>query len=64
LGLLDDAKKTFPWASNGFIGLRLRYKLILEIILAVIISFWLIHDLKIDIMYIRFLESFKWDGPI
>src|SRR5260221_14761540 len=39
LGLLDDAKKTFSWASSGFIGLRLRYKLILEIILAVIVSF-------------------------
>ena len=54
LGLLDDAKKTFPWASSGFIGLRMRYKLILEIVLAVIISFWLINDLKIDIMYVPF----------
>ncbi|OGG31622.1 hypothetical protein A3A63_00130 [Candidatus Gottesmanbacteria bacterium RIFCSPLOWO2_01_FULL_46_9] len=54
LGLVDDAKKTFSWASSGFIGLRLRYKLILEITLALIISFWLIHDLKIDIVYIPF----------
>jgi phospho-N-acetylmuramoyl-pentapeptide-transferase len=54
LGLLDDAKKTFPWASSGFIGLRLRYKLILEIILAVIVSFWLFHDLKIDIVFVPF----------
>jgi phospho-N-acetylmuramoyl-pentapeptide-transferase len=55
LGLIDDAKKTFPWASSGFIGLRLRFKLILQIILAVIISYWLAHDLKIDIVYVPFL---------
>lgn len=55
LGLLDDAKKTLPWASSGFIGLRLRYKLILEIILAVIISFWLFHDLNIGMVYVPFL---------
>ncbi|HUD19688.1 MAG TPA: phospho-N-acetylmuramoyl-pentapeptide-transferase [Patescibacteria group bacterium] len=52
LGLLDDAKKTFLWASTGFFGLRLRHKLILEIILAGIISYWLVHDLKIDIFYV------------
>jgi phospho-N-acetylmuramoyl-pentapeptide-transferase len=54
LGLLDDAKKTFPDFSGGFFGLRLRYKLILQIVLAVIISFWLAHDLKIDIVYVPF----------
>jgi phospho-N-acetylmuramoyl-pentapeptide-transferase len=50
LGLLDDAKKTF--ATSNFFGLRMRHKLILEIILAGIIGFWLVHDLKIDILYI------------
>jgi len=54
LGLLDDVKKTFGIASSGFFGLRLRHKLILEILLSVIISFWLVHDLKIDIFYIPF----------
>lgn len=54
LGLLDDVKKTFALASSGFFGLRLRHKLILEILLAVVISFWLVHDLKIDIFYIPF----------
>lgn len=52
LGLLDDAKKTFAITSPKFFGLRLRHKLLLEIILAVIIGFWLVHDLKIDILYI------------
>jgi phospho-N-acetylmuramoyl-pentapeptide-transferase len=52
LGLLDDVKKTFTGKSTTVFGLRLRHKLILEIILSAIISFWLIHDLKIDIFYI------------
>lgn len=52
LGLLDDIKKTFGWKSSGFFGLRLRHKLILEIIIAAIISFWLVYDLKIDIFYV------------
>jgi len=55
LGLLDDAKKTFMLANSGFFGLRLRHKLILEIITAAIISFWLVHDLKIDIFYLPFV---------
>lgn len=51
LGLLDDIKKTFGY-STTFFGLRLRHKLILEIILAAVASFWLISDLKIDIFYL------------
>lgn len=54
LGLLDDAKKTFYFAPTGFFGLRLRHKLILEVLLAGLISFWIIHDLHIDIFYIPF----------
>jgi phospho-N-acetylmuramoyl-pentapeptide-transferase len=54
LGLLDDAKKTFAIPASGFFGLRLRHKLILEILLSGIISYWLIHDLKIDIFYVPF----------
>lgn len=50
LGLLDDIKKTFGYSST--FGLRLRHKLILEILLAVVISIWLIVDLKIDIFYL------------
>ena len=51
LGLLDDIKKTFGGQTATFFGLRLRHKLILEIVLSGLISFWLIHDLKIDIFY-------------
>lgn len=55
LGLLDDVKKTFAWVKNGFFGLRLRHKLLLEVLLASIVSFWLVHDLKISIFHIPFL---------
>ncbi len=55
LGLLDDMKKTFAWVKSNFFGLRLRYKLLFEIILAAIIGFWLVYDLKISIFYIPFL---------
>lgn len=53
LGLLDDIKKTFGYSST--FGLRLRHKLILEIVLAVVVSIWLIVDLKIDIFYLPFV---------
>jgi phospho-N-acetylmuramoyl-pentapeptide-transferase len=55
LGFLDDAKKTFALTSSKFFGLRLRHKLILEIVLAVVISFWLKNDLHIDIFNIPFI---------
>ena len=55
LGLLDDVKKTFAWLPSQFIGLRLRHKLILEILLAAVISFWLVYDLKIDMFYVPFI---------
>ena len=51
LGLFDDVKKTFLWARSGFFGLRLRHKLFLEIVLASVIGFWLVQELKIDIFY-------------
>lgn len=59
LGLVDDMKKTFVWLKGSdFFGLRLRHKLILEILIAGIIGFWLVHDLKIDIFYVPILGVF------
>lgn len=55
LGLLDDAKKTFTGLASGVFGLRLRHKLILEIVLASVIGYWLVTDLKISILYIPFV---------
>lgn len=59
LGLVDDVKKTFGWVKNGFFGLRLRHKLILEIVIATIIAFWLMHDLHISIFHIPLLGVFQ-----
>lgn len=52
LGLLDDVKKTFAWVKGGFFGLRLRHKLVLEIILSSIVGYWLVAELKISIFHI------------
>lgn len=59
LGVYDDLTKIFFWKDAKFFGLRLRNKLILEIILATVISFWLFNDLKIDIINTPFLGVFK-----
>lgn len=55
LGLIDDIKKTFVLKGGTFFGLRFRHKVILEIVIATIIGFWLVHDLKIDIFYVPFV---------
>lgn len=52
LGLYDDLKKTFMWAQDAFFGLRLRYKLIIEVILSTIIATWLYQDLGIEIIHV------------
>lgn len=54
LGLYDDFSKMFQWQKTQFFGLRLRHKLILEILLAVVAAYWLFAELKINIMYIPF----------
>jgi len=54
LGLFDDLNKIFFWKKNNFFGLKLRHKLIFEIILALIPSFWLFYELKISIVHIPF----------
>ena len=59
LGVYDDLNKIFFWERKNFFGLRLRHKLILEIILAVIISWWIIADLKIGIVHIPFVGVFE-----
>jgi len=55
LGLVDDIKKTFSWVSGNFFGLRLRHKLVLEILLASIVGFWMVYDLKIGIINVPVL---------
>ena len=52
VGLYDDIKKTFTLSSSEFFGLRLRHKLILEFILAALVSYWLYGLLNISIINI------------
>lgn len=59
LGVYDDLTKIFFWKKASFFGLRMRHKLILEILLAVIISAWLFFDMKISIIHIPFLGVFN-----
>ena len=59
LGVYDDLTKIFFWKKQQFFGMRLRHKLMIEIVLAFIISFWLFNDLKIDIIYIPFFGVYN-----
>lgn len=58
IGLYDDIKKIFCWKTEGFFGLRLRHKLILETVLSLIIGYWLYAELKIHFINIPFLGVF------
>jgi len=55
LGLYDDIKKMFKFSSDTFFGLRFRHKILLQIILAAIISYWLYQNLSISIINIPLL---------
>jgi len=59
LGIYDDVKKIFIIKKQQFFGLRLRHKLIIEVVLAGIIAFWLFNDLKIDFVHIPFFGVIK-----
>lgn len=54
LGVYDDLHKILVIKSHGFFGLRLRHKLILEIILATVIAYALNVSLGISIIYVPF----------
>ncbi len=59
IGLYDDLAKIFFIKDQQFFGLRLRHKLLLESLLALIIGFWLYYDLKISIVYIPFIGVYN-----
>lgn len=54
LGLYDDLKKIFMWKETTFFGLRLRHKLLIEILLALIASWWIYAELNIRIINIPY----------
>lgn len=55
LGLYDDIKKFFRFQTKGFFGLSLRFKLLLQIVLASIISLLLYFMLGINFLHIPFI---------
>ena len=55
LGLYDDFKKMFFWRQGSFFGLRLRHKLIIELLLATIVSYWMFSELDVSIINIPYL---------
>jgi len=59
LGLYDDIMKFFGFEKTGFFGLRMRHKFLLQWALAIIISFLLYFNLKIDIVHLPFLGLIK-----
>jgi phospho-N-acetylmuramoyl-pentapeptide-transferase len=52
LGLYDDIKKFFGFENEKFFGLRLKYKLILQIILSLIVASMLYYSLGISFIHL------------
>lgn len=59
LGLYDDIKKFFGFERTNFFGLKLKHKLLLQILLATIIALMLYFNLGISILYIPFIGTFQ-----
>lgn len=59
LGLYDDLSKIFFWKHKKFFGLRFRQKIIIELILATLVSIFLFLNLKIDLINIPFIGTFE-----
>lgn len=59
LGLYDDVLKFFNFQKSGFFGLRLKHKLILQLLTAGFISLLIYFRLGTDFIYIPFLGAVK-----
>lgn len=59
LGFYDDFRKLFKFSNGVFWGLRIRHKLLIELLLAFVISYWMVHDLRIRIVYVPFFGVFN-----
>ncbi len=59
LGLYDDIKKFFAFDQTGFFGLKMRFKLVIQIVLAVIIALMLYLNLGISFLNIPFVGIFE-----
>jgi len=57
LGLYDDVMKFFGFKKTGFFGLRMKHKLLLQMLLAAIVSFMMYFGLNINFIYVPFLGA-------
>jgi len=57
LGLYDDILKFFGFQKSGFFGLKMRFKLLLQLLLAFIVSCLIYFQLGINFIYIPFLGA-------
>lgn len=55
LGLYDDWRKIFNFKEKKFFGLRLRHKLVIQLLLAGAISWWMYSSLGITFVHIPFI---------
>jgi phospho-N-acetylmuramoyl-pentapeptide-transferase len=58
LGLYDDVKKFFQFKKENFFGLRMKHKLVLQILLATVIACMLHFQLGISFLNIPFIGTF------
>jgi len=59
LGLYDDIKKFFHFSDKKFFGLRMRQKLLLQILLAVVIACMIYFQLGISILHVPFVGTLQ-----
>ncbi|MBI2598982.1 phospho-N-acetylmuramoyl-pentapeptide-transferase [Candidatus Curtissbacteria bacterium] len=58
LGFYDDLRKTFGFEKTKFRGMRLRYKFLIQWVLAIAIAAFLYFGLGIHILNVRFFDIF------
>ncbi|MCR4263502.1 MAG: phospho-N-acetylmuramoyl-pentapeptide-transferase [Candidatus Roizmanbacteria bacterium] len=61
VGFYDDFRKTFLPKNQDFFGLRVRHKLILQLVISAISAYWLYTLLDISFIYVPLVE---WELPI
>lgn len=59
LGLYDDIKKFFKFEQTGFFGLKMKHKLLFQIVLGLIISSLLYFELGINFVNVPFIDNFE-----
>lgn len=59
LGLYDDTKKFFNFEKEVFFGLKLKHKLLLQVILSIIIASLLYFQLGISLLHVPFLGTLQ-----